>query len=418
MASARSSSSPFLALPSSIRQRIYAHLLAPHPDDDVTTINYTLEWPWLEHPSNTTFAGIQQIDLCRCPREHHPRTHNVRTEDHIYVRYKCVGPEVRFKSSREDLWVLSPASYANPGPINFLRPASQEELGRRPHASVLATCKMVYREAVPLLYRGRNFLFLSGPCPRGRYQAYATQAFFSRLSHFAREHVTMFSLIAQPHEEDCSAKDVVLAYANLANFAQHYLPSFETLCLNLWDERLGEAARMFGILLREGVVSVCVARDPVQGDVEECEDLEGFLESLGFGTDVEGTEEELVMRGEEVVEMGEGTSITTSWTGTVHSRHAGPVWEEVQEGDDAGEWEDEEDEDMPQKPEVRTEVHLRKVSKVQRVLSKSRKKPNLREECDTQVEAEEEEEGWVDAMLSPTTPMTARSRDTEGWEVV
>ena len=45
---------------------------------------------------------------------------------------------------------------------------------------------MVYQEAVPILYRGRNFLFLTGPCPRGRYQAYATQMFLSRLTPLVR----------------------------------------------------------------------------------------------------------------------------------------------------------------------------------------------------------------------------------------
>ena len=182
--STASSPSTLLRLPAPIRQKIYTYLLAPHADEDVTTINYTLNWNWFENPSNTTFTGLQQIDLCRCPQQHY-RTHNTATEDHIYERYKCHGPKVRFKSAREDLWVLS-AGYTRSGQINFLRPATEMELEWRPCGNILSTCRMVYQEAVPILYRGRNFLFLTGPCPRGRYQAYATQMFLSRLTPLVR----------------------------------------------------------------------------------------------------------------------------------------------------------------------------------------------------------------------------------------
>ncbi|KAJ4291050.1 hypothetical protein N0V90_010248 [Kalmusia sp. IMI 367209] len=188
--------------------------MASIPDEHETVINYTLKWNWLENPSNTTFGGIPQIDLCRCPRQKH-RVKNVKTKDHIYTRFKCYGPEVRFKGGREELWVPSPG-YAKSGQINFLRPATKEELSRRPNANILSTCRTVYEESLPVLYRGRNFLFVTGPCPRGRYQAYATHIFFARLSTKARALIMAFSLIAIPHEEDCNNEDVARAYADLA----------------------------------------------------------------------------------------------------------------------------------------------------------------------------------------------------------
>lgn len=139
----------FLELPASVRQRIFTYLLAPHPDHKETVINYTLRWNWLENPSNTTFGGVPQIDLCRCPRQKH-RVKNTKTKDHMYTRYKCNGPEVRFQSGRGDLWVPS-SGYASSGQINFLRPATEEELSRRPNANLLRTCRAVYEEAVPIL---------------------------------------------------------------------------------------------------------------------------------------------------------------------------------------------------------------------------------------------------------------------------
>ncbi|KAF2444103.1 hypothetical protein P171DRAFT_335051, partial [Karstenula rhodostoma CBS 690.94] len=203
-----------------------------HPDENDTVINYALKWNWLENPSNTTFGGVPQIDLCRCPRQK-PRTMNIKTKDHMYTRHKCHGPEVKFNSGQEDLWVPSQA-YANSEQINFLRPARDEELSKRPNANILSTNRMIYEEALPILYRGRNFMFITGPCPRGRYQAYATQRFFARLSTFARVYVTAFSLNVLPHEEDCRSEDVPRAYGDLAEWVQHNLPSFQMLRLNLW----------------------------------------------------------------------------------------------------------------------------------------------------------------------------------------
>ncbi|KAF2641262.1 hypothetical protein P280DRAFT_398328, partial [Massarina eburnea CBS 473.64] len=224
---------PFLRLPASIRQRIYTYLLPPAPSETTTYINYSLDWPWFENPSNTTFNGTYQLDLCRCPQNpQKPRTSNRETEDHIYSRFKCYGPEVRFKSAREDLWVPGDA-YGSSGQINFPRPGLRWEVGDEPASGLLMTCRQVYHEAVGSLYRGRNLCFLTGPCPRGRYQAYATQHFLTRLSSSARSHVTALSIIALPYEEDANPKDVVAAYMDLAIYIRQNLSAFETLNLSI-----------------------------------------------------------------------------------------------------------------------------------------------------------------------------------------
>ncbi|KAL5415096.1 hypothetical protein PMIN03_002857 [Paraphaeosphaeria minitans] len=269
---------PFLDFPAPVRKTIYAHLLAPHPDENETVVNYSLKWNWLENPSNTTFGGALQIDLCRCPRQK-PRTTNIKTKDHMYTRYKCHGPEVKFKSGREDLWVPSQA-YANSGQINFLRPARDEELGRRPSGNILSTSKTVYEEALPILYRGRNFLFATGPCPRGRYQAYATQRFFAGLSVFARMHITGFSLSVLPHEEDCQIGDVARAYGDLAEWVRHNLSSFQMLGLKLWHPRLASTVQVFGDLLQKNGVKIELDRGQDEGWVEEVEDAECFRATL------------------------------------------------------------------------------------------------------------------------------------------
>ena len=154
--------SPFLRLPLLIRQRVYSYLLAPRPDEDVMTINYALEWPFLENPRNSTFTA-HQLDHCRCPQQPF-RTTNAPTTDHIYARYECHGPNVRFAPRSEEWWLLT----APNGPFNILRPASRAERAARPSAGIVLASKQTYQEALPFLYRDRNFLFLTGPCPRGR----------------------------------------------------------------------------------------------------------------------------------------------------------------------------------------------------------------------------------------------------------
>src|SRR5690242_21554064 len=140
----------FLDLLPSIREKIYAYLLLPRQKDIVTTINHRLSWPHLDSPSNTTWAGPTQIDFCTCQAANLDR---IEKDPHIYTRYKCLGPDVHFTPPREGLWVLEAAH----GQINILRPASDKERQDRPSIAILQSSKQVYNEALPFLYRERDF---------------------------------------------------------------------------------------------------------------------------------------------------------------------------------------------------------------------------------------------------------------------
>jgi hypothetical protein len=157
-----------------------------------TSLRFVLDWPYLDNPSNNIFAGQTQIDVCTCPHE------DVNDEDeehgsHVYTRYRCLGPETRFKPLREGLWILQEAR----GLINILRPAAKE-LNDRPLATIIRVCKQVHDEALPFLYRDRGFFFLTGLCPRRRYQAYATLQWLKQLNPKARQCVQIISLLVQP----------------------------------------------------------------------------------------------------------------------------------------------------------------------------------------------------------------------------
>jgi hypothetical protein len=241
------------------------HLSTP---TDITTINYTLEWPYLENPSNTTFVGETQIDICRCPRPDLPPL-TEKEPGHIYTRYKCMSPEVRFKTGEEELWVLQ----APHGPINMLRPATQGEKERR---------KEIREGVDPTVYAGRNFLFLTGPCPRGRYQAYATQKWLESLSPSARQHVSCLSLLVQPYEEDCSDEHTRRAYTDLAEYTLHHLPGIKTFCINIWDHemRTRSAASEFGILLHKDDTEIVVGCGWGRGDTKRYGNARAFLEAM------------------------------------------------------------------------------------------------------------------------------------------
>jgi hypothetical protein len=289
----------FLDLPVSIREKIYAYLLLPHPEDDVTTINYTLEWPHLENPSNTTFAGPTQIDLCTCPRKIDLETPSEDASDssedryedsngeedqpgyHIYIRYQCLGPEVHFRSPKERLWVLREAH----GQFNILRPATEDELADRPKAAILRVCRQIYNEALPFLYRDRDFFLLTGPCPRGRYQAYATLEWLKQLSTAAQTSVEILSLLVQPYEEDCNIAEVEDAYAELGAYIRDQLPRFKWLCLDVWDQEVYQTANVFIKLLDKQGVGI-VVRQPQQGDeVEVFVTRESFSNSFEEGAE-------------------------------------------------------------------------------------------------------------------------------------
>lgn len=240
--------SPFLRLPPAIRQHIYTYLLPPHLSESVTTINYDLDFPFLQHPSSTTFTP-HQLDLCRCPQTSQD-AHDI--QDHIYTRHICRGPDVRFHTRSAPLWILQ-----QPGPaFNILRPATPAEVDQRPNAGILMTCKQVYEEALPLLYRGRNFLLLTGICSRGRHQAYATQTWLQRLSPQARKEITSISLLIQPNEEDCRDEDAEEEYRRLVKYVVEEMQGCTHVCLNVWPR--GIRMGVFGGLLEKNGMCVVV----------------------------------------------------------------------------------------------------------------------------------------------------------------
>lgn len=230
---------------------------------DVTTINYTLEWPHLENPSNTTFAGPTQIDICRC-------TSNNIDLGHIYTRYSCSFPKISFASSEDELWVLQ----APLGQINLLRPATDKELERR---------KEVSKGAEPNAYAGKNFLLLSGPCPRGRYQAFATLQFLQSLSLEARKHVEYLSLLIQPYEEDCCDDQGGRAYIALARYIIEELPAFKSLYLNIWGEATRVGSRDFSMVLWKEGVTIVINWDWWGESAEKYTDVDAFLDGIETG---------------------------------------------------------------------------------------------------------------------------------------
>lgn len=244
------------------------HSLGTLTPDDITTINYTLSWPYLENPSNTTFAGPTQIDICRCPRSD---ISSQKNEDpgHIYTRYKCASPDIHFNIPEDGLWILE----APLGPINMLRPATEAERQRR---------QELYDDDNPNRNADRKLILLTGPCPRGRYQAYATERFLKSLSAPARNHISCLSLLIQPYEEDCIDGNSRQAFTELAEYVLRHLPNFKTLYLHIWEDRCGvrSSASEFSVLLSQDDVKICVGWKRLKSDLEEYRDVKSFLKAV------------------------------------------------------------------------------------------------------------------------------------------
>jgi hypothetical protein len=307
------------------------------------------------------------------------------------------------------------AGYTRSGQINFLRPATQIELDRRPRGNILSTCRTVYQEAVPVLYRGRNFLFLTGPCPRGRYQAYATQIFLTRLTPLARSHITSLSIIAQNYEEDCCVKDTGGAYVNLAAYIERSLPSFKTLCFNLWDERLKDMACLLcRVFVKEGA-SICLTSDPASSHVVDCKDPHSYGVALR-GIVTREHEDAFDVR-KETHEEGERKNATDEKDRRDTEQLEGErVWKEVDTEEEGWEHEAELTVPMHRQPEERKRHRSRRLSKMQRVMSKSqgKNKGKAKEE----VQEVEDDDEWVDATLSPRSVGGSKDGDAESWELV
>ncbi|KAF2175604.1 hypothetical protein K469DRAFT_66085 [Zopfia rhizophila CBS 207.26] len=264
-------SPPFLRISPDLRQRIYTYLLCLDSENEITTINYDLAWPYLQNPTSTTFT-YHQLDMCSCPG---PASQGSTGKhgDHIYTRYVCEGPEVQIVPKNKPLWVLQQPN----GPLNILRPATKKELDRRPSANIVRANKLIYREATPLLYRGRKFRFLTGHCPRGRYQAYATQTLLSRMSTFTQEQITDLSLIYQQHEEDCRWQDVKKAYVSLARFILSNLPHCRTL--HILKCASGDGLGPFCKLFRREDMRILVRKHDANEEVE-CFEKEQFVRCI------------------------------------------------------------------------------------------------------------------------------------------
>ncbi|KAG9192377.1 hypothetical protein G6011_11111 [Alternaria panax] len=155
----------------------------------------------------------------------------------------------------------------------MLRPATKEEKKRRDE---------LHDDAEPTAYESRNFLFLTGPCPRGRYQAYATHRWLESISVSARQHVSCLSLLVQPYEEDASDAATRRAYSELSEYILRYLPRFKTLCLNIWDDEmtLYSAASEFSILLHRDDVKITVGCNRWKGETREYNNARAFLEAM------------------------------------------------------------------------------------------------------------------------------------------
>ncbi|KAF1839619.1 hypothetical protein BDW02DRAFT_2664 [Decorospora gaudefroyi] len=344
----------------------------PHPaPQDIVTINYTLEWPYLENPSNTTFVGQTQIDICRCPRSDLPAQDH-KEPGHIYTRYQCLGPEVRFKSVEEELWVLQ-TPY---GPINMLRPATNEERERR---------NEVHMNAEPSAYADKSFLFLTGPCPRGRYQAFATLKWLENLPSAARTYISSLSLLIQPYEEDCSLDASDRAHAELAEYIVQHLPNFRKLCLNFWDDEMAlrSSASGFKILLQQEDVEIAVGCSWWRGEVKRYSNSSAFLEALDTLTPTRSSQTRVDTTGGVVMLDGTGAPEIQEDEADHQSASAGDDCGKVELGSDNGEAKN----GIPQtlnSPQVASPIEQ---------------------------DAGSSDGDWTDAVISPSSPQNEEERD-------
>lgn len=367
---------------------------SPVPQD-VTTINYTLSWPHLENPSNTTFVGATQIDICRCG----PKKIDL---GHVYTRYRCRRPEVRFAPASEDLWVLQRPL----GQINLLRPATEDEVQRR---------KDIEGPVEPSVYAGKNLLLLSGPCPRGRYQSYATLQFLRSLHVSRRQHIESLSLLIQPYEEDCSDDQGGRAYVDLARYIIEELPAFKTLCLNIWGEETRIGSREFAMVLWKEGVRIVVSWDWWSGETEEYTDVESFLAGIDNGVVAKGPAwqdegeaggSESGVRLEETIDLEEASVSRSSSCGT--SSHRGDrsgtiIWQEVSGPDDDEEDRKEENEEDAEEDETAAESH-------------SQHGHNLSGGLEVPISAVESmDSGWSDAILTPVSPESEHGHEEGSW---
>lgn len=376
---------------------------------DVTTINYTLEWPHLENPSNTTFAGSTQIDICRCGQK--------STEaGHIYNRYRCSRPKVRFANPDDGLWVLQ----APLGQVNLLRPANDDEIQRR---------REVSHTADAIAYVGKNLLLLSGPCPRGRYQAFATLQFLRLLTPAARQSVEYLSLLIQSYEEDCSDNQCGQAYVELARYILEEVPAFKSLYLNIWGEETRIQAREFAMLLfREGV-TIVINWDWWGESAEEYADIVAFLKGVETGVVVKRPVWEDDGGGVSVLQEGQkgdgsgqvvdlmklaaspNTVHTSSESSLRRDEKAIVTWKEVSQ-------DDEEVENHPIATEAVEENDADADNRSDGGISLLDQSVHSEGDTTPIIEPASSEDDWSDAMMTPITPHGGTGVEDGGWQVL
>ena len=115
-------------------------------------------------------------------------------------------------------------------------------------------------------------------------QAYATQAWLSRLGPLAREHVTTLSLICQSWEEDCQDKAALRAYYTLTRYLLSSVPHCVNLCLNYWSSEL--PVHPFGALFQRKGMRIFVKKVIKGGTCEDYCDEFSFLKNHSEHADI------------------------------------------------------------------------------------------------------------------------------------
>jgi hypothetical protein len=303
----------------------------------------------------------------------------------------------------------------------LLRPATEDEIQRR---------KDLEGAVEPSVFAGKNLLLLSGPCPRGRYQAYATQRFLQSLHVSRRHHIESLSLLIQPYEEDCSDDQGGRAYIDLARYIIEELPAFKTLCLNIWGEESRIGSREFAMVLWKEGVRIVVSWDWWSGETEEYTDVEEFLKGIDNGVvakrpawrdEGEVDVSESAVRPEGAFDSGkESASRTSSRNTSSHrsDRSGTIIWQEVA-GPEDDEERDEVEREYVNEDDTRSGITEQHQANDLTAESLSRLEGSSGEELEVPISAVESmDSGWSDAILTPVSPETEHGHEEGNWQVL
>ncbi|XTI89735.1 hypothetical protein V2W45_595767 [Cenococcum geophilum] len=151
-----------MSLPVELRLQIYEYIFGVTSARQSTTIRYTLCWTYMDIRRNS----LKRI--CLCPGRDDGRPHN-------YLRRRCNGPHVRFLGRKE------------------FRNIDESKVDAYLHAitpgnDILRVSQRTHAEALPILYRSRNFKFCGGEY-FGADSLYSIAFFISSLSQYAKPHL-------------------------------------------------------------------------------------------------------------------------------------------------------------------------------------------------------------------------------------